>query len=179
MSSFKKKKGLSRREMLKTTAALGVAGAAGIGANIVIPGRAKAAKKLTILQWNHFVPAYDEWFNKKWIKEWGEKNDTTVMVDNINNVQLPDRMAAEASAKKGHDLFMRLDLDAAPLMLGFILGPMLEENFRRAMLLSRGHFSVFIERPISGTLMALIAAFVAWQALAFLAKARRSRAAPA
>lgn len=113
MSSFKKKKGLSRREMLKTTAALGVAGAAGIGANIVIPGRAKAAKKLTILQWNHFVPAYDEWFNKKWIKEWGEKNDTTVMVDNINNVQLPDRMAAEASAKKGHDLFMRLDPPAA------------------------------------------------------------------
>lgn len=102
-------KGLSRRDMLKTTAALGAAGAAGIGANILIPGRAKAAKKLTILQWNHFVPAYDEWFNKTWIKEWGQKNDTEVLVDNINNVQLPDRMAAEAGAKKGHDLFMRLD----------------------------------------------------------------------
>jgi multiple sugar transport system substrate-binding protein len=104
-----RRKGMSRREMLKTAAVLGAAGAAGIGANIVVPGRAKAAKKLTILQWNHFVPAYDEWFNKKWIKEWGEKNDTEVTVDNINNVQLPDRMAAEASAKKGHDLFMRLD----------------------------------------------------------------------
>ena len=33
-------------------------------------------------------------------------------------------------------MFLRLDLDAAPLMLGFILGPMLEENFRRALLLS-------------------------------------------
>jgi multiple sugar transport system substrate-binding protein len=109
MSSAKKGRGVSRRDMLKTTAALGAAGAAGIGANILIPGRAKAAKKLTILQWNHFVPAYDEWFNKTWIKEWGQKNDTEVMVDNINNVQLPDRMAAEASAKKGHDLFMRLD----------------------------------------------------------------------
>ena len=103
------RKGVSRREMLKTAAALGAAGAAGVGANIIVPGRARAAKKLTILQWNHFVPAYDEWFNKKWIKEWGEKNDTEVTVDNINNVQLPDRMAAEASAKKGHDLFMRLD----------------------------------------------------------------------
>jgi hypothetical protein len=41
-------------------------------------------------------------------------------------------------------MFLRLDLDAAPLMLGFILGPMLEENFRRAMLLSRGSFSAFV-----------------------------------
>ncbi len=100
------KKGLSRRDMLKTTATLGAAGAAGIGANILIPGRAKAAKKLTILQWQHFVPAYDEWFNKEWIKEWGAKNDTEVTVDNVNINFLPTRIAAEASAKKGHDLCM-------------------------------------------------------------------------
>jgi multiple sugar transport system substrate-binding protein len=101
-----KKHGLTRRQLLKTA---GVVAAAGIGANIIIPGRAKAAKKLTILQWNHFVPAYDEWFNKTWIKEWGQKNDTEVTVDNISNVLLPARMAAEANAKQGHDLFMRLD----------------------------------------------------------------------
>ena len=40
-------------------------------------------------------------------------------------------------------MFLRLDLDAAPLMLGFILGPMLEENFRRALLISRGSFAAF------------------------------------
>ena len=73
-------------------------------------------------------------------------------------------------------LFLRLDLDAAPLLLGFILGPMLEENFRRAMLLSRGSFSVFVTRPISGTLMALIAAFIAWQLFAFVRQARRGSA---
>ena len=58
-----------------------------------------------------------------------------------------------ASGAVAHDLmtnFMRLDMDPAPLMLGFILGPMLEENFRRAMLLSRGQFSAFVSRPISG-----------------------------
>jgi TctA family transporter len=67
-------------------------------------------------------------------------------------------------------LFVRLGLDAAPLMLGFILGPMLEENFRRAMLISRGSFGLFIERPISGTLMAMVIAFFGWQLLSFLRK---------
>ena len=76
-------------------------------------------------------------------------------------------------------LFMRLDLDAAPLMLGFILGPMLEENFRRAMLLSRGSFTAFTTRPISATLLALIAALMLWQLVSFLMKARRGQPVPA
>lgn len=44
---------------------------------------------------------------------------------------------------------------AAPLLLGFILGPMIEENLRRALLLSRGSFNVFISTPVSATFMAL------------------------
>ena len=52
-------------------------------------------------------------------------------------------------------IFMRLDLDPAPLMLGFILGPMLEENLRRALRLSHGSFSVFVTRPIRGTSIAI------------------------
>jgi putative tricarboxylic transport membrane protein len=74
-------------------------------------------------------------------------------------------------------VFMRLDMDPAPLMLGFILGPMLEENFRRAMLLSRGQFSAFVSRPISGTLLGLIALFVLWQLAVFLVQSR-AKAAP-
>ena len=69
-------------------------------------------------------------------------------------------------------LFMRLDLDAAPLMLGFILGPMLEENFRRAMLISRGSFSPFATRPIAGSLMAVIVVFVLWQIVGAVRKSR-------
>ena len=70
-------------------------------------------------------------------------------------------------------LFMRVGLEAAPLMLGFILGPMLEENFRRAMLLSRGSLAIFVSRPISGTLVALVAAFFAWQIVDYIRQARR------
>ena len=75
--------------------------------------------------------------------------------------------------------FMRLKLDAAPLMLGFILGPMLEENFRRALLISRGSFGVFVSRPISATLLGLIGAFIAWQVIAFTLAARKRRNLPA
>jgi len=81
--------------------------AAALGAHLIVPGRAKAAKKtLKILQWVHFVPAYDEWFNKKYTKEWGEKNDTDVTVDNIGIAGINARAAAEISAQKGHDLFL-------------------------------------------------------------------------
>ena len=64
-------------------------------------------------------------------------------------------------------IFMRFGLEAAPLMLGFILGPMLEEYFRRALLLSRGSFYTFVSRPISGSLLALIAIFIIWQLTSF------------
>jgi TctA family transporter len=70
-------------------------------------------------------------------------------------------------------LFMRLGMEAAPLMLGFILGPMLEEYFRRALLISRGEFSAFVTRPISGTLLALIAIFITWQITSFFLKTRQ------
>ncbi|MEY4099737.1 MAG: hypothetical protein RL300_908 [Pseudomonadota bacterium] len=75
-------------------------------------------------------------------------------------------------------MFLRLKLDPAPLILGFILGPMLEENFRRSMLLSRGSFDVFVTRPISGTLLAMIALFIVWQLLTFFYQSRQ-RTAPA
>ena len=52
-------------------------------------------------------------------------------------------------------LLIKLGCEPAPLMLGFILGPMMEENLRRAMLLSRGDWSTFVTRPISAVLLAL------------------------
>ena len=55
-------------------------------------------------------------------------------------------------------LFIKLGTEPAPLLLGFILGPMMEEYLRRALLLSRGDWSVFITRPLSAGL--LVAALV-------------------
>jgi putative tricarboxylic transport membrane protein len=52
--------------------------------------------------------------------------------------------------------------EAAPLLLGFILGPLMEEHLRRALLLSRGDPWVFFQRPISGTLMALCLGLLVW-----------------
>ncbi len=51
---------------------------------------------------------------------------------------------------------------AAPLLLGFVLGPLMEEHFRRAMLMSRGSFSTFIDRPISATVLAITASLLVW-----------------
>jgi TctA family transporter len=50
--------------------------------------------------------------------------------------------------------FVKLGCEPAPLLLGFILGPMMEENLRRALLLSRGDWSVLATRPLSGGLLA-------------------------
>ena len=58
---------------------------------------------------------------------------------------------------------MRLaDLPSAPLLLGFVLGPLVEENFRRAMILARGNPATFIERPISGTIMTITFLLLTW-----------------
>lgn len=97
---------ITRRQFIKTS----LAGAAAIGAGGVIFPRFGAAqpKTLKILQWVHFVPGYDKWFMEEYVKEWGEKNDTQVIVDTIGLAQLNARAAAEVSAKKGHDLFMFL-----------------------------------------------------------------------
>ncbi|MFZ9271742.1 MAG: tripartite tricarboxylate transporter permease, partial [Prochlorococcaceae cyanobacterium] len=51
-------------------------------------------------------------------------------------------------------IFIKLGVEPAPLLLGFILGPMMEENLRRALLLSRGAWSVFVTRPLSAGLLA-------------------------
>jgi putative tricarboxylic transport membrane protein len=50
-------------------------------------------------------------------------------------------------------VFYRLGCEPAPLLLGFILGPMMEENLRRALLLSRGDWTTFLSRPLSATLL--------------------------
>ena len=54
-------------------------------------------------------------------------------------------------------IFVKLDCEPAPMLLAYILGPMMEEYLRRALLLSRGNPMVFFERPISATMLALAA----------------------
>src|SRR5215475_3573569 len=101
MKDRKKGTGVSRRDFIKIAGAGGIAAGA-LGPAFLFPERAAAQQKtLKILQWSHFVPAWDEWFNKTYTVEWGKKNDTNVIVDNINLVDLKTRAAAEVSAGKG------------------------------------------------------------------------------
>jgi multiple sugar transport system substrate-binding protein len=93
---------VTRRQFLKETG-LSVAAATAISAPFV--SRALAdSKSLSIVQWSHFVPEYDKWFDG-FAKDWGEKNKVSVTVDHIPVQNVAARAAAEASAGSGHDLF--------------------------------------------------------------------------
>jgi TctA family transporter len=61
-------------------------------------------------------------------------------------------------------LLLRLDFHPAPILLGFVLGPRFEENFRRAMLVSDGDISVFVQRPISAVFLATCVILIGTQA---------------
>ena len=52
-------------------------------------------------------------------------------------------------------VFRKLDCEPAPMLLGFILGPMMEEYLRRALLISKGDATVFVTRPVSATMLVL------------------------
>jgi multiple sugar transport system substrate-binding protein len=108
----KTKRGMTRRDFVKVTGTGALA--AGVGGNFLFPARAAAQQKtLKIVQWSHFVPGYDKWFDNTYTKEWGAKNNTNVVVDHIAIGEINARAASEVAAKKGHDLFMFLSPPAA------------------------------------------------------------------
>src|ERR671931_351294 len=86
-----RRRGATRRGVIKAAAGLGLLASA---RPLVRPAYAEK-KALKILQWSHFVPAYDEWFNNQYVKEWGAKNDTEVTVDNINLGLIPSRARSD------------------------------------------------------------------------------------
>jgi multiple sugar transport system substrate-binding protein len=98
---------VSRRRLLKAGGAAALL--AGASPSIIIPGQARAQQKtLKILQFKHFVPSFDEWFSKTYVKKWGEENDTKVIVDYVGLADIGGRAKAEIEAKRGHDLVIFL-----------------------------------------------------------------------
>ncbi len=112
MASKKTKQRITRRQFVKVAGGGALAAAAGSSLAFPVYGRAQQ-KTLRILQWSHFVPAYDKWFDGVFCKNWGEKHGTKVSVDHINIQELNARAQAEVSARSGHDLFMFLSPPAA------------------------------------------------------------------
>jgi len=98
---------LNRRKFLSVAAGAGVAGGSLL---TMLEARQAPAQirgtTLRILQWSHFIPAYDAWFDNTYTKEWGDKNGVKVRVDHIPHLELPARMAAEYAAGAGHDIIM-------------------------------------------------------------------------
>jgi putative tricarboxylic transport membrane protein len=74
-------------------------------------------------------------------------------------------------------LMRKFGYEPAPLVLAFVLGPMLENNLRKSLILSQGDFTIFIEHPISAVCLLLAAAALAASLLPVLAR-RRSRLNP-
>lgn len=77
---------------------------------------------------------------------------STIGVFSING-NITDIITISFFGLAGYGLF-KLECEPAPLLLGFVLGPLLEEHLRRALLFSRGDILIFIERPISAVLLA-------------------------
>ena len=108
---------ISRRKFLGVTGGLLVAAACGgtkrtstspkaaVGAPTTVFGQ--PAKKLSgdlrILQWSHFVPKHDQWFDP-FAKQWGQHVGVSVSVDHVDLADLPTRLSAEIAAGQGHDL---------------------------------------------------------------------------
>lgn len=63
----------------------------------------KLSGDLKILLWSHFVPSHDTWFDK-FAKEWGQRVGVNVVIDHVDQAQIPTRIAAEIQAGQGHDL---------------------------------------------------------------------------
>ncbi len=98
---------ITRRTLLAGAATVGLGA---VAAACAPPGAAAPSssggggkKQLRILQWSHFIPAYDTWIDG-FVKDWGEKNGIDATIDHISTDDLPARMAAEVAAKGGHDL---------------------------------------------------------------------------
>ena len=69
-------------------------------------------------------------------------------------------------------IWAKLKCEGAPLLLGLVLGPMMEENFRRALLLARGDYTTFVTRPLSMSLLIAAAILIVIVALPSVKKKR-------
>ena len=116
---------IGRREFLRRVAA--AAAAYAVAPNVVTK---RSEKTLRILQWSHFVPAYDTWFDR-YASEWGKRNGIEVTVDHIALADLAARANAEVAAQSGHDLFQFLSPPAAFEEQVLDVGDVVKEAERR------------------------------------------------
>ena len=130
--------------------AAGVAATAG-GPTIFVRD-AKAAGQLKILQWSHFVPAYDKWFDP-FAKEWGAKHGVEVTVDHVGFADVVPRATAEVAAQAGHDIHMFLGLASAfeehVVDLGDVVGTLEKKLGKQVELARRSTYNPFTKKQFA------------------------------
>ncbi len=105
---------LSRRDFLRLAGLATAVTAAGCRAGTPGPGppppastfaspTVKLSGDLKIVQWSHFVPRHDRWFDP-FAQAWGREVGVNVTVDHINQAEIPAKAASEIQARQGHDL---------------------------------------------------------------------------
>jgi ABC-type glycerol-3-phosphate transport system substrate-binding protein len=103
---------LSRREFLRLAALAAAAtatgcgnggGGGGTGTAPAITPSVRLSGDLRILQWSHFVPKHDTWFDP-FAQDWGRQVGVNVTVDHIDQAEIPARAGSEIAAGQGHDL---------------------------------------------------------------------------
>jgi multiple sugar transport system substrate-binding protein len=98
-------KSVDRRDFLKLSL---TAAGVGLAAPMMFVRKASAQggeRVLKVVQWKHFVPDYDKWFNDVFVKEFGDAHKCRVEVDYVATADLPTAIAADISRGGGHDVF--------------------------------------------------------------------------
>ena len=103
---------VDRRDFLRLAAGAAALAAGACGSGSDKPKTAsggdaekKGTQTLRIVQWGHFIPGYDTWFDAEYINRWGEEHDVEVVVDHVPLVELPGRADTEVATQRGHDIF--------------------------------------------------------------------------
>jgi putative tricarboxylic transport membrane protein len=98
---------------------------------------------------------------------------TTIGVYSVQN-QVFDIYSMLFFAALGYGM-RKLDFDPAPLPLAFVLGPMVERSLRQSLLISGGDLTIFVSRPISGTLIAIFLLLIVGQTAFFIKRKMRGK----
>src|SRR2546425_2837676 len=143
----------TRRQFIQRGTKLVAAGAVATAAGPTILVRdAKAAGQLKILQWSHFVPAYDKWFDP-WAKEWGSKRGVEVTVDHVGFADVVPRATAEVAAQSGHDVHMFLGLASAfeehVIELGDVVATLEKKYGKQVDLSKRSTYNPFTKKQFA------------------------------
>ena len=144
----------TRRQFIRKGATLVAAGAAAtvVGPTVLTRRAVAADKQLKILQWSHFVPAYDQWFDP-WAKQWGASKGIEVTVDHVGFADVVPRATAEVAAQSGHDVHMFLGLASAfeehVVDLGDVVNTLEKKYGKQVDLAKRSTYNPFTKKQFA------------------------------